>query len=161
MGKWGFDVKRDIVEKHWSICVLRAVLDTFFDILGISDLLTDHSQPWLNMTWAQKPSLFQEVTIPALVNDNFDYWFWILISDVKRACELLEKLQKSKYCGEVPATKLAALQKVLQSEFLNAVREVYEHVYETVDVQGNPEIRASATAKVRNDFSVKSKWNSS
>ena len=61
---------------------------------------------------------------------------------------MLEKLQKSKYCGEVPATKLAALQKVLQSEFLNAVREVYEHVYETVDVQGNPEIRASATAKV-------------
>ena len=51
--------------------------------------------------------------------------------------------------SEVPATKLAALQKVLQSEFLNAVREVYEHVYETVDVQGNPEIRASATAKVR------------
>ncbi len=49
--------------------------------------------------------------------------------------------------SEVPATKLAALQKVLQSEFLNAVREVYEHVYETVDVQGNPEIRASATAK--------------
>ena len=72
-----------------------------------------------------------------------------LFTDVKRACELLEKLQKSKYCGEVPATKLAALQKVLQSEFLNAVREVYEHVYETVDVQGNPEIRASATAKVR------------
>ena len=44
---------------------------------------------------------------------------------------------------------MAALQKVLQSEFLNAVREVYEHVYETVDVQGNPEIRASSTAKVR------------
>ena len=41
----------------------------------------------------------------------------------------------------MPATKLAALQKVLQSEFLNAVREVYEHVYETVDVQGHPEIR--------------------
>lgn len=37
--------------------------------------------------------------------------------------------------GEVPATKLAALQKVLQSDFLNAVREVYEHVYETVDIQ--------------------------
>jgi len=89
-----------------------------------------------------------------------------VFSDIKRACELLEKLQRSKYCkttdhynkmiittvrfnrvwniivgGEVPATKLAALQKVLQSEFLNAVREVYEHVYETVDVQGNPEIR--------------------
>ena len=26
--------------------------------------------------------------------------------------------------------------KVLQSEFLNAVREVYEHIYETVDVEG-------------------------
>ena len=76
--------------------------------------------------------------------------YFYCVIDVKRACELLEKLQKSKYCGEVPATKLAALQKVLQSEFLNAVREVYEHVYETVDVQGNPEIRASATAKVRN-----------
>ena len=42
---------------------------------------------------------------------------------------------------QVPATKLAALQKVLQSEFLNAVREVYEHVYETVDVEGSPDIR--------------------
>ncbi|KDR20536.1 protein lin-7 homolog C isoform X1 [Zootermopsis nevadensis] len=67
-----------------------------------------------------------------------------LARDVKRAIELLEKLQKS---GEVPATKLAALQKVLQSDFLNAVREVYEHVYETVDIQGSQDIRASATAK--------------
>ena len=82
--------------------------------------------------------------------EKFLKFFCFVFLDVKRACELLEKLQKSKYCGEVPATKLAALQKVLQSEFLNAVREVYEHVYETVDVQGNPEIRASATAKVRN-----------
>lgn len=39
--------------------------------------------------------------------------------------------------GEVPTTKLAALQKVLQSDFLSAVREVYEHVYETVDIQVN------------------------
>jgi len=70
-----------------------------------------------------------------------------LSSDIKRACELLEKLQKSKYCGEVPATKLAALQKVLQSDFLTAVREVYEHIYETVDIDGSPDIRASATAK--------------
>lgn len=37
--------------------------------------------------------------------------------------------------GEVPVTKLAALQKVLQSDFLTSVREVYEHVYETVDIQ--------------------------
>jgi len=70
-----------------------------------------------------------------------------LSADIKRACELLEKLQKSKYCGEVPATKLAALQKVLQSDFLTAVREVYEHIYETVDIEGSPDIRASATAK--------------
>ncbi|XP_066971709.1 protein lin-7 homolog C [Macrobrachium rosenbergii] len=67
-----------------------------------------------------------------------------LQQDVKRAIELLDKLQKT---GEVPSAKLAALQRVLQSEFLTAVREVYEHVYETVDISGSPEIRASATAK--------------
>lgn len=67
-----------------------------------------------------------------------------LARDVARAVELLEKLQKS---GEVPVTKIAALQKVLQSDFLTAVREVYEHVYETVDVQGSSDVRASATAK--------------
>ncbi|KOC64142.1 Protein lin-7 like protein B [Habropoda laboriosa] len=67
-----------------------------------------------------------------------------LANDVKRSIELLDKLQKG---GEVPATKLAALQKVLQSDFLSAVREVYEHVYETVDIQGSQEVRASATAK--------------
>lgn len=69
---------------------------------------------------------------------------FINFADVARAIELLEKLQAS---GEVPVTKLAALQKVLQSDFLNAVREVYEHVYETVDIQGSPDVRASATAK--------------
>ncbi|XP_060814758.1 protein lin-7 homolog C isoform X1 [Bombus pascuorum] len=67
-----------------------------------------------------------------------------LANDVKRSIELLDKLQKG---GEVPATKLAALQKVLQSDFLSAVREVYEHVYETVDIQGSQDVRASATAK--------------
>uniref|UniRef100_A0A0K8TQ47 Protein lin-7 homolog n=1 Tax=Tabanus bromius TaxID=304241 RepID=A0A0K8TQ47_TABBR len=67
-----------------------------------------------------------------------------LAKDVKRSIELLEKLQAS---GDIPSTKLAALQKVLQSDFLNAVREVYEHVYETVDIQGSQDVRASATAK--------------
>ncbi|XP_055383146.1 protein lin-7 homolog C [Condylostylus longicornis] len=67
-----------------------------------------------------------------------------LARDVKRSIELLEKLQAS---GDIPSTKLAALQKVLQSDFLNAVREVYEHVYETVDIQGSQDVRASATAK--------------
>ena len=42
-----------------------------------------------------------------------------LARDIKRACQLLEKLQKSKYCGEVPATKLAALQKV--AEFVHNI----------------------------------------
>lgn len=50
--------------------------------------------------------------------------------------------------NQVNPQKLAALQRVLQSDFLNAVREVYESVYETVDVSGNPELRANATAKV-------------
>lgn len=36
---------------------------------------------------------------------------------------------------------------MLQSEFLTAVREVYEYVYETVDIQGSQDVRASATAK--------------
>ncbi|KAL5290140.1 LIN7C family protein [Megaselia abdita] len=67
-----------------------------------------------------------------------------LAKDVKRAVELLDKLQAN---GDIPTTKLAALQKVLQSEFLSAVREVYEHVYETVDIQGSQDLRASATAK--------------
>ncbi|XP_008204059.1 protein lin-7 homolog C isoform X1 [Nasonia vitripennis] len=68
--------------------------------------------------------------------------------DVKRSIELLDKLQKIVFAGgEIPATKLAALQKVLQSDFLNAIREVYEHIYDTVDVQGSQDVRASATAK--------------
>lgn len=35
----------------------------------------------------------------------------------------------------------------MQSDFLHAVREVYENVYETVDVHACPEVRANATAK--------------
>jgi len=50
--------------------------------------------------------------------------------------------------GGFPNAKLAALQKVLSSEFFTAVREVYEHVYETVDLSGSVEVRANATAKV-------------
>jgi len=67
-----------------------------------------------------------------------------LARDINRAIELIDKLLGS---GEIPPKKLQALQKVLQSEFCNAIREVYEHVYETVDIQGNPEVRAQATAK--------------
>lgn len=45
-------------------------------------------------------------------------------SDISRAIELLDKLQRT---GEVPPQKLQALQRVLQSEFCNAVREVRPH----------------------------------
>ena len=55
----------------------------------------------------------------------------------------------------MPTAKLAALQKVLQSDFFSAVRDVYEHVYETVDLAGSPDVRASATAKVRLGSCVK------
>ena len=47
------------------------------------------------------------------LDDHLCDWKTMLITiATRRACHLLEKLQKSKYCGEVPATKLAALQKV-------------------------------------------------
>lgn len=46
---------------------------------------------------------------------------FVLLTDINRAVELLDKLQRT---GEVPPQKLQALQRVLQSEFCNAVREV-------------------------------------
>uniref|UniRef100_A0A674H7F6 Lin-7 homolog B, crumbs cell polarity complex component n=1 Tax=Taeniopygia guttata TaxID=59729 RepID=A0A674H7F6_TAEGU len=64
--------------------------------------------------------------------------------DVSRAVELLERLQRS---GELPPQKLQALQRVLQSKFCSAIREVYEQLYDTLDIAGSPEIRAHATAK--------------
>lgn len=44
-----------------------------------------------------------------------------LSADVSRAVELLERLQRS---GELPPQKLQALQRVLQSRFCSAIREV-------------------------------------
>uniref|UniRef100_A0A2K6L0G0 Protein lin-7 homolog B n=2 Tax=Rhinopithecus bieti TaxID=61621 RepID=A0A2K6L0G0_RHIBE len=64
--------------------------------------------------------------------------------DVSRAVELLERLQRS---GELPPQKLQALQRVLQSRFCSAIREVYEQLYDTLDITGSAEIRAHATAK--------------
>ncbi|CAK8671129.1 protein lin-7 homolog C-like [Clavelina lepadiformis] len=64
--------------------------------------------------------------------------------DITRACELIDILKSS---GQVPTQKLEQLQAVLRSEFLQAVREVYEHVYETVDISASPDIAANATAK--------------
>lgn len=58
--------------------------------------------------------------------------------DITRVIELLEILQR---CPEIQPAKLAALQKILQSDFCNMVREVYEHVYATVDINGSEEVR--------------------
>lgn len=46
-----------------------------------------------------------------------------MFSDIARAIELLEKLQMS---GEVPATKLAALQKVLQVRERKIVKNMFK-----------------------------------
>uniref|UniRef100_A0A3B3RNQ2 Protein lin-7 homolog B n=1 Tax=Paramormyrops kingsleyae TaxID=1676925 RepID=A0A3B3RNQ2_9TELE len=64
--------------------------------------------------------------------------------DVCRVIELLDRLQRS---GELPPPKLQALQRVLQSKFCAAIREVYEQLYDTLDIAGGPEVRAQATAK--------------
>uniref|UniRef100_A0A3B4X6S8 Lin-7 homolog B (C. elegans) n=1 Tax=Seriola lalandi dorsalis TaxID=1841481 RepID=A0A3B4X6S8_SERLL len=65
--------------------------------------------------------------------------------DVCRVIELLDRLQRS---GELPPPKLQALQRVLQSKFCAAIREVYEQLYDTLDIVGGPEVRAQATAKL-------------
>ncbi|XP_039979683.1 protein lin-7 homolog B isoform X2 [Xiphias gladius] len=66
------------------------------------------------------------------------------LTDVCRVIELLDRLQRS---GELPPPKLQALQRVLQSKFCAAIREVYEQLYDTLDIVGGPEVRAQATAK--------------
>lgn len=48
-------------------------------------------------------------------------WSPLHSADVSRAVELLERLQRS---GELPPQKLQALQRVLQSRFCSAIREV-------------------------------------
>lgn len=63
---------------------------------------------------------------------------------MSRVLELLDRVQRT---SQVPNQKLLTLQRVLQSDFFNAVREVYEHIYDTIDGSNDPELRASATAK--------------
>ncbi|CAK9299858.1 unnamed protein product [Gordionus sp. m RMFG-2023] len=67
-----------------------------------------------------------------------------LENDISRIINILNQLQK---VPDAPVQKLISLESVLKSDFFNAVREVYEHVYHTVDIEGSPEIRANATAK--------------
>jgi hypothetical protein len=67
-----------------------------------------------------------------------------LEKDIERAIVLLDRLRTT---SEIPETKLSELQRILQSDFFHAVLEVYEKVYETVQINGSPEVRANATAK--------------
>jgi DNA polymerase III delta subunit len=67
-----------------------------------------------------------------------------LEKDIDRAITLLDRLRTT---SEIPEAKLLELQRILQSDFFHAVLEVYEKIYETVQITGSPEVRANATAK--------------
>jgi hypothetical protein len=67
-----------------------------------------------------------------------------LEKDIERAIILIDRLRTT---SEIPETKLSELQKILQSDFFHAVLEVYQKIYETVQLTGSPEVRANATAK--------------
>ncbi|UJR07854.1 hypothetical protein I4U23_012137 [Adineta vaga] len=67
-----------------------------------------------------------------------------LEKDVERAIVLLDRLRTT---SEIPEAKLTELQRILQSDFFHAVLQVYEKLYETVEITGSPEVRANATAK--------------
>uniref|UniRef100_A0A672M3X2 Protein lin-7 homolog B n=1 Tax=Sinocyclocheilus grahami TaxID=75366 RepID=A0A672M3X2_SINGR len=57
--------------------------------------------------------------------------------DISRAIELLDKLQRT---GEVPPQKLQALQRVLQSEFCNAVREATVAAFAASEGHSHPRV---------------------
>uniref|UniRef100_A0A4W5KD32 Protein lin-7 homolog B n=1 Tax=Hucho hucho TaxID=62062 RepID=A0A4W5KD32_9TELE len=62
------------------------------------------------------------------------YYLYFYIS---RAIELLDKLQRT---GEVPPQKLQALQRVLQSEFCNAVREATVAAFAASEGHSHPRV---------------------
>lgn len=64
--------------------------------------------------------------------------------DIQRIIELIEHVQKT---GELSNAKLATLQKVLQSDFFNSVREIFEHVYDAVSADSPRDVRANAAGK--------------
>ena len=68
-----------------------------------------------------------------------------LEKDLSRAVDLLKSLQGN---PSLPSEKLRALQEVLESDFLRAIANVYQSIYDTVDVpHNNEEAAAIATAK--------------
>uniref|UniRef100_A0A0K0ESV8 Protein lin-7 homolog n=1 Tax=Strongyloides stercoralis TaxID=6248 RepID=A0A0K0ESV8_STRER len=65
--------------------------------------------------------------------------------DISRITELLEHCAST---GELSDDNIVPLIKILQSPFMNAVREVYEHVYYGLnDSFASPEQQANVTAK--------------
>uniref|UniRef100_A0A4W5LRB0 Protein lin-7 homolog B n=1 Tax=Hucho hucho TaxID=62062 RepID=A0A4W5LRB0_9TELE len=60
-----------------------------------------------------------------------------ILLDISRAIELLNKLQRT---GEVPPQKLQALQRVLQSEFCNAVREATVAAFAASEGHSHPRV---------------------
>ncbi|XP_064399622.1 protein lin-7 homolog C-like isoform X2 [Halichondria panicea] len=66
--------------------------------------------------------------------------------DIKRILELLDFL-RDKDDITVPREQMAQLKEVLESSFFCSVKEVYEHVYNTVDEEGSVSGKATATAK--------------
>lgn len=67
-----------------------------------------------------------------------------LSADIEKAIQLLDELSER---NDLPVQKLQNLKAVLESSFCQSVKEVYEQVYETVDLDTNDEVRANATAK--------------
>uniref|UniRef100_A0A7N6APD1 Protein lin-7 homolog B n=1 Tax=Anabas testudineus TaxID=64144 RepID=A0A7N6APD1_ANATE len=68
---------------------------------------------------------------------TFMVFFVFLLTDINRAIELLDKLQRT---GEVPPQKLQALQRVLQSEFCNAVREATVAAFAASEGHSHPRV---------------------
>lgn len=55
----------------------------------------------------------------------------LCVLDICRVIELLDRLQRS---GELPPPKLQALQRVLQSKFCTAIREVWTRPIESSNI---------------------------
>jgi len=68
-----------------------------------------------------------------------------LQKDINRAIELLKTLQNN---PALPSDKLKSLQECLESDFLYSITNVYQSIYDTVDLtHSNKESAAIATAK--------------
>ena len=68
-----------------------------------------------------------------------------LTQDINRAIQLLEELSENR--TDLSVQKLQNLKEILQSQFCQNVKDVYEQVYQTVNFDANDELRANATAK--------------